>query len=120
MKDLMTCIVRDLRLCRQHATPSRPPLRSRLQNKLSVLLKLKDECRGVDKCGPKWPGRRAKHGFVRERRFSNTFCCNGIRAWARRKRVMIDLTVRHTIRISRATVCLEDWVAHHATVWSKA
>jgi hypothetical protein len=39
---------------------------------------------------------------------------------ARRKRVMIDLKVRHTIRISRVTVCLEDWVAHHATVWSKA
>jgi hypothetical protein len=33
---------------------------------------------------------------------------------------MIDPTVRHAIRISWVTVCLEDWVANHATVWSKA
>ena len=34
--------------------------------------KLEDECRGVDKCGPKWPGRGPKHGFRREVEFSNT------------------------------------------------
>jgi hypothetical protein len=35
-------------------------------------LKLKGECQGVDKCGPKWPGRGPKHGFGRERESSNT------------------------------------------------
>jgi hypothetical protein len=36
------------------------------------LLKLKGESRGVDKCGPKWPGRGPKHGFGRERESSNS------------------------------------------------
>jgi hypothetical protein len=35
-------------------------------------LKLKSECRGVDKCGPKWPGQGPKHRFDREREFPNT------------------------------------------------
>jgi len=35
-------------------------------------------------------------------------------------RETIDPTVRHAIRISWVTVALEDWVANHATVWSKA
>ena len=35
-------------------------------------LKLKGECRGVDKCGPEWPGRGPKHGFGREENLSNT------------------------------------------------
>jgi len=35
-------------------------------------------------------------------------------------RVMIDPTVRHAIRINWVTVCLEDWVANHSTVSSKA
>jgi hypothetical protein len=35
-------------------------------------LKLKGECRGVDECGPEWPGPGPKHGFDREGEFSNT------------------------------------------------
>ena len=35
-------------------------------------LNLKDECRGVDKCGPVWPGRGPKHRFGGEWVFSNT------------------------------------------------
>jgi hypothetical protein len=35
-------------------------------------LNLKGEFRGVDKCGPKWPGRGPKHRFRRERESSNT------------------------------------------------
>jgi hypothetical protein len=33
---------------------------------------------------------------------------------------MIDPTVRQAIRINAVTVVFEDWVASHATVWSKA
>jgi len=36
------------------------------------LLKLKGECRGVDKCGPKWPGRGPRHGLGRGLEFTNT------------------------------------------------
>jgi hypothetical protein len=34
-------------------------------------LKLKGERRGVDKCGPEWPGRGPKDGFGRDREFPN-------------------------------------------------
>lgn len=34
-------------------------------------------------------------------------------------RVMIAPTVRHAMRISSITVDLAEWVANHATVWSK-
>ena len=35
-------------------------------------LKLKGESRGVDNCGPKWPGRGAKCGSDTQQRSSNT------------------------------------------------
>jgi hypothetical protein len=72
------------------------------------LLKLQGECRGVDKCGPKWPGGGPRHGFGREREFSNTVLLQGYSSMELVTGIEPALSAGEEFLSHRVSVCCND------------
>jgi hypothetical protein len=72
-------------------------------------LNLKDECRGVDKCGPKWPGRGPKHRFGGGGDSSNAVLLQRYSSMERVTGIEPALSAWEEFLSQRVSVCFNDF-----------